>query len=117
MTATILAATNRTMTATSRRLLPTALKVAAVLSAIAIATFLILRAQRDTDAARTPPATDVPGHPAQFDGFGTSKSLVIDPKHDQPTPPSGFDDFGLSTSKSVKLPSPTPSQPQQPKKQ
>ncbi|MCU0865665.1 MAG: hypothetical protein MUC36_17915 [Planctomycetes bacterium] len=127
------------MTAAPRRILPTVLKVTAVLSAIAIATFLIVRAQRGRPAAPDPspdfvlpegvpllinPLTD-PARNLELPAIlNTSKSLVIEPSDDaadKPSPTNGFDDFGLFSSKSARLPSqplPQPQpEPQQPKKQ
>jgi hypothetical protein len=126
------------MTAIPRRIPSVALKVAALLSALAIATFLILRAQRGQEAPRTalPDLTDddslaVPLQPADRANvlelpamLNSSKSLVIEPSNDgadKPSPTNGFDDFGLFSSKSGRLPSQPPPQPQpqpqQPKKQ
>ena len=127
------------MTATPRRILPTVLKVTAVLSALAIATFLIVRAQRGREEAIDPSTHfDDPDlgpliiNPLEVDdrartlklpaGLNSSKSLVIEPSDDvadKPPRTTGFDDFALPSSKSGRLPAPTPPQPQpqQPKKQ
>lgn len=97
------------MTTTTRRLLPNVLRVAAVLSALAIASYLVVRAQRNAEVPAEPPpteSTDSTPKPTTS-GLSTSKSLVIEPVNPTPSPvlPSTF---GLYSSKSGRVPSPEP---------
>lgn len=100
------------MTATRPRLASTALRVAAVLSALAIASYLVVRTQRAADEATQPSSGNGPetANPISLPpGLSTSKSLVIEPAPASlPAFPESGLDPGLFSSKVLRIPSTGP---------